>query len=133
MSVIELAKLWVFGDAHNVPALQNVTIDLLHQTIVHHRSAPRDLVKYIYTNTVAGAPLRLSCIDIIAWLFKAEGIFTTPTDSDDFPKEALVDLLKVVWDIDHQSLSERSSQLGFGASIMCITAPSVARTTLERT
>ena len=40
MKHLDLAKLWVYGDAHDMPALQNASINLLHQLVIARWQVP---------------------------------------------------------------------------------------------
>lgn len=59
-----LAKLWVFGDAHHVPLLQNVVSDILTEKMFNTATAPEaEVIDYIYNNTAEGSQLREDLLD----------------------------------------------------------------------
>lgn len=54
-----LAELWVFGDAHINPLLQNTVADILAEKMITTATVPdSDTIDYIYENTVPGSRLR---------------------------------------------------------------------------
>ncbi|THV89821.1 hypothetical protein D6D25_09743, partial [Aureobasidium pullulans] len=63
LSSTTLSELWVFGDVHLVPALQNLAIDCLIGRIQTLGSLLNTKVPYIYRRTVAGSPLRRMAVD----------------------------------------------------------------------
>ncbi|GAB7350785.1 hypothetical protein MBLNU459_g1327t1 [Dothideomycetes sp. NU459] len=67
-----LTRLWVFGDKHLVPLLQNnVTDTIITKVVAEQRFDCREL-PYIYANTVPGAKLRTLFIDLAATGLNAE-------------------------------------------------------------
>lgn len=66
MDFASIAKIWVFGDAHDMPALQNAAVDLFHRAVLEQWIVPTGCLTWIYTNTVPSARLRLYCIDLIS-------------------------------------------------------------------
>ncbi|THW88337.1 hypothetical protein D6D15_06065 [Aureobasidium pullulans] len=63
LSSTTLSELWVFGDVHLVPALQNLAIDCLIGRIQTLGSLLNTKIPYIYRRTVAGSPLRRMAVD----------------------------------------------------------------------
>lgn len=112
MSYLQIQKLWVFGDAHNIPALQNDAINLLHQAIVEQWTVPSSSLHHLYDNTMPNAPLRRYCIDIISNSSSAASLLSKNKDQQKlFPKEALVDILKVVWTDGHKVQSKEAVKM----------------------
>jgi len=70
-----LAKLWVFGDAHLVPLLQNTVIEILAEKILDTLTAPEEeVIGFIYENTVPDSPLRFTIITSL------KAMMSTPED-----------------------------------------------------
>ncbi|THX12638.1 hypothetical protein D6D17_03531, partial [Aureobasidium pullulans] len=63
LSSTPLSELWVFGDVHLVPALQNLAIDCLIGRVQTLGSLLNTKIPYIYRRTVAGSPLRRMAVD----------------------------------------------------------------------
>ncbi|KAF2481679.1 hypothetical protein BDY17DRAFT_325197 [Neohortaea acidophila] len=53
-----LARLWVFGDAHDIPMLQNEVIDILRRKMDSKTFFSAEVIAYIYDNTVESSTLR---------------------------------------------------------------------------
>ncbi|THX99244.1 hypothetical protein D6D03_07347 [Aureobasidium pullulans] len=64
MSFSDTTKLWIFGDQHQVPLLQNEAIDGLFAKRIIHRAFSVKVVPLAYQNTFAGSPLRRAVIEI---------------------------------------------------------------------
>ncbi|GIZ44944.1 hypothetical protein CKM354_000812800 [Cercospora kikuchii] len=88
-----LCKLWVLGDRRQVPLLMNACVDTFRDLIVEIWKIPTDCLPYIYENTMAHSALRRLALDIVAKTGKSSFL---REGRDDFPEEALVDVLKVV-------------------------------------
>ena len=58
-----LARLWVFGDRHQIPLLQNCAIDALIQKNRDENRFALIVVQTAYENTLHGSPLRRFAID----------------------------------------------------------------------
>lgn len=91
-----LAKLWVFGDAHDIPALQNAVIDLLHQNIHDNWLVPTGDIVFVYSNTVSSALIRSYLITAIATTAEADKILADK-HREKWCKDALWDLSKALW------------------------------------
>lgn len=87
-------KLWMFGDRRNIPCLQNEAIDLLRKNIVENWEVPTYDLGYIYDNTGPTALLRKFIVDVIGKTFPK---YNFDESKPPWPKDALRDLLKVVW------------------------------------
>ena len=92
-----IVKLWIFGDAHDMPMIQNAAIDMLHQQVLQKWQVPTIQVKHIYMNTAPGALLRRYMIDLIVNTGHAQSRLDEKS-KDYYCNEALVDLLRVVWE-----------------------------------
>lgn len=101
MDFTEIAKLWVFADAHDMPALQNAAINLLHQVVVEKWAVPTGSLQYIYDNTCPSTHVRLYCIDVISKTGDATTVLGKDKEGD-LSKDALVDVLRIVWKSDHK-------------------------------
>ena len=92
----EVAKLWVFGDSHNIPLLQNQVIDLMKRKVIDLWENPVHELDYIYQNTIPGAALRKFSIDVIGRTSGLDEVSRQDLD-ELFDKEALIDLVEVIW------------------------------------
>ncbi|KAK3684535.1 hypothetical protein LTR37_020177 [Vermiconidia calcicola] len=99
---LDIAKLWIFGDSHHIPLLQNDVIDLMKTVVVNYWVIPTSPTNHIYENTVPTAPLRKFVIDIIGRTSGPIG-FNKANMSADLPKDALIDLVHVVWETSLES------------------------------
>ncbi|KAK5127924.1 hypothetical protein LTR85_005041 [Meristemomyces frigidus] len=76
-----LAKLWVFGDAHLIPLLQNTVSHILAEKMMATATAPdNDTIDFIYENTVQDSRLRHTINQSIRYM----------DDPDDFYSVAMV-------------------------------------------
>lgn len=101
----QLAQLWVFGDAHEVPMLQNVVVGLIHKKVISTWVVPTGEVDYIYSNTLVGSKLRLYVTAIIGNTGDAQSKMQVK-DEGYFCKEALGDLLRVTWVVGFKKSSK---------------------------
>ena len=62
-----LVSMWVFGDQHQVPLLQNKAMDKLLAEIARTKTVFLDVVPELYAKTPAGSPLRKVFMEIIGW------------------------------------------------------------------
>lgn len=70
MDFAALAKLWVFGDAHDIPMLQNEVVDITLRKIRKSKTVfTRDAIEYIYDKTVEFSMLRTLLCDVLFSLF----------------------------------------------------------------
>ncbi|KAF7193325.1 Kelch-like protein 10 [Pseudocercospora fuligena] len=103
-----LLKLWVFGDAHEIPMLQNMAITTLHRTILKQWQAPSGFgMQYVFENTMPQSQLRRFLIDVWAGtcdfnILKSKGVMDT------WCKDALIDLLQIVWRKEWQRSSKEA-------------------------
>lgn len=73
-----IAGLWIFGDAHEVPMLQNEVVNVMIQKIQESLSFPSidDLI-YINENTVESSTLRSLLADILLVLYAKELVWAS--------------------------------------------------------
>jgi hypothetical protein len=64
-----LVKLWIFGDQHQTPLLQNHVLDVMWSKITDSGN-PLFMIEYVYENTTSSSPLRKVVIDLM--LHRAE-------------------------------------------------------------
>lgn len=91
-----LVDLWIFGDQHQMPLLQNRVMDELFDRCEAADSVASYLIGTVYAETLAGSPLRKAFIEIVAWSMKIEpdaGTFICPEQSEYWTKESLIDLV----------------------------------------
>ena len=61
-----ITALWVFGDAHDVPLLQNAVADIYVEKVLWHKHVPtREDIEVVFNNTTVNAQLRRLLIDSI--------------------------------------------------------------------
>lgn len=60
-----LASLWIFGDKHRIPLLQNTVMDAFIAKIDIDLQSPLLVMHTIYENTLSESPLRKAVIDIV--------------------------------------------------------------------
>lgn len=94
-----LAQLWVFGDKHQIPLLQNEAMDEIfarHAKLNHFQTK---LVKLAYEQTPVGSPLRKAAIEIIGYNIKlqeeSDSAFQLSCQSN-WSVESLIDLVRVL-------------------------------------
>ncbi|THY15521.1 hypothetical protein D6D00_09331 [Aureobasidium pullulans] len=61
-----LASLWIFGDKHRIPLLQNTVMDAFIAKVDIDHQTPLLVMNMIYENTLPESPLRKAVIDIVA-------------------------------------------------------------------
>lgn len=66
MSQASIAKVWLLGDRLGVPPLQNLAIDTYHQHIHDIWKTDRDMIPYVWNNTVKGHKLRSFLIELFS-------------------------------------------------------------------
>jgi hypothetical protein len=93
---VDIAKLWIFGDAHLVPFLQNQAIDAYRAKVVEVWSHGAISLHTIYGHTRDGSKLRKFAIDIVG-KGTGPGAVHAAYLRDTFPKDALIDLIGVIW------------------------------------
>jgi hypothetical protein len=95
-----LIKLWVFGDKHQIPLLQNNVMDTMIDKVGKDDNNPLQSINHVYANTTLNSKLRKAVVDVIAYRArmpdgknhdKIEG--TCLRDSDVWPKQACLDVI----------------------------------------
>lgn len=64
-------QLWVFGDQHLIPALQNAAITRLYKITVNVVHPSISTLRYSYENTTADSNLRKFMMDVLCAAFQA--------------------------------------------------------------
>jgi hypothetical protein len=62
-----LIKLWIFGDKHQIPLLQNDAIDAMLDKVNRGAQVPVHWMTYAYENTTSKSHLRKALVDFIAY------------------------------------------------------------------
>ncbi|KAK3696600.1 hypothetical protein LTR37_017853 [Vermiconidia calcicola] len=94
ISWLRLAQLWVFGDARQIPLLQNEVMDLHRKKVVELWQIPTGSVDHAYSHTCVNSPLRRFILDVLANTGGTDQVKSYRLES--FSQEALVDLLTAV-------------------------------------
>ncbi|KAK5137831.1 hypothetical protein LTR08_006599 [Meristemomyces frigidus] len=93
---VHWTDLWVFGDAHEVPLLQNAVANQLVKRFADTWKFPTQYVGVVYAHTTANSKLRRLVIDLIGKTSSAES-HLQPKHYNLYPQEALIDLLGITW------------------------------------
>jgi hypothetical protein len=88
---LALVELWTLADLLLVDKLQDHVMDLMARIQKSCGAMNRHCFYYIYENTSADSPLRRLAVDQAAW----EG-FVNPNNSQEYPKEMLLDIIVVL-------------------------------------
>ncbi|KAK6005766.1 hypothetical protein QM012_007408 [Aureobasidium pullulans] len=94
-----LIDLWIFGDQHQIPLLQNRVMDEFFDRCEAADSIASYLIEKVYAKTLAGSPLRKAFIEVVAWAMTIEpesGTFICPGQDNYWTKESLVDLVLAI-------------------------------------
>lgn len=93
----QLARLWIFGDAHEIPTLQNEVITTMRRVMVKESVVPSGpMINHVYENTVPQSRLRQFLIDVYGALCNSNVLRRHEAQSS-WCRDALFDLLQVVW------------------------------------
>lgn len=90
----QLCRLWIFGDAHIVPLLQNAAADMITERSYTWWCNPSYQLHLAYENTVTGSKLRYLLVDTMAKSSCTPKFFKNHDDR--WTKEALVDLASIL-------------------------------------
>jgi hypothetical protein len=88
-----LVSLWIFGDQHEIPLLQNCVIDGLFEKQTKENQFDYSVATLVYDNTLPGSPLHRAITEIGA-------SYVWDEDSESFPNpmhcpaEHLIDLIR---------------------------------------
>lgn len=96
MSFSTIINLWIFGDAHEIPLLQNAALNVLREKIVQAWVVPTYEIRKIYDNTLPESLLRKFMVEITAYIGYARSLLAPGTE-DNWIHEALCDLLEALW------------------------------------
>ncbi|KXS97904.1 hypothetical protein AC578_4366 [Pseudocercospora eumusae] len=90
-------QLWIFGDAHEIPMLQNEVITATHRMVVKEGVVPKGfMINHVYENTMPQSRLRQYLIDVYGALCASEALRRHDAQAG-WCRDALFDLLQVVW------------------------------------
>ncbi|KAH0162774.1 hypothetical protein KCU67_g5806, partial [Aureobasidium melanogenum] len=95
LSFKAIVELWVFGDQHQIPLLQNYTVDGLFDKRVKENGFPTSAIPFVYDNTPTGSALRRAVIEIASSLALQDPERTT-LSPDRWSVESLIDLVRVI-------------------------------------
>jgi len=62
-----LASMWLLGDQHQIPLLQNQAMNGIFAKLVETNLFSFSMIPLVYEKTVAGCPLRKAVMEIVAW------------------------------------------------------------------
>ncbi|KAH0382040.1 hypothetical protein KCU92_g6635, partial [Aureobasidium melanogenum] len=99
-----IIRLWIFGDQHQIPLLQNWAADSLIAKRKKEHTFPISLVPLVYENTVAKSALRKVVIEIATTLQLQDGTGTYLI-LEHWSVESLIDLVRAV-DIRPKNLGQ---------------------------
>lgn len=93
-------NLWIFGEAHGIPELQNRAIDGLINSYLSENKIHVEIITHVYDNTLENSPLRRLFVDWTAFLgnmsrTKDSGWFTGPKRPN-YPNDFWIDLVFVL-------------------------------------
>ncbi|KAG9701057.1 hypothetical protein KCU95_g413, partial [Aureobasidium melanogenum] len=94
-----LVDLWIFGDQHQIPLLQNRVMDEFFDRCEAADNIASYLIGTVYAKTLAGSLLRKAFIEIVAWTMEIEpasGTFINPGQLEYWTKESLMDLVLAI-------------------------------------
>ncbi|CAD0082705.1 unnamed protein product [Aureobasidium vineae] len=96
-----MARLWIFGDKHQIPLLQNQVMDSIFAKCTTTKNIDPGALPAVYARTVARSPLRKAFIEIIGWTVGIESEPDTflSRNAVNWTNEIFVDLVIAV----HQS------------------------------
>ena len=114
-----LCGLWVFGDAHEIPLLQNTVADKLVEKMINTDIVPINEITFIYDDTTEGSQLRALVIDLIGKTGDSAHIVASKYMLY-WSKESTFDLLKVVWKSKAQPLTNGEVKKWDSANTMCM-------------
>ncbi|GIZ45778.1 hypothetical protein CKM354_000893100 [Cercospora kikuchii] len=92
-----IIRLWVLADKREVPLLANRCINALRELIAVRWEVPINRLKFVYGNTTPDSPLRRF---IIFYIAVASGLQVKDEQRQNFPADALWDMLKLSYNRD---------------------------------
>ncbi|KER00153.1 hypothetical protein AUEXF2481DRAFT_24506 [Aureobasidium subglaciale EXF-2481] len=75
----DLFRIWLFGDQHIIPALQNEVMDVLIAKFDTDRKVPAKCIPLIYSNALSEAHLRTLLVD---WTLRTGLLYYEPVATD---------------------------------------------------
>ena len=95
-----LIKLWIFGDGHQIPLLQNSVMDAIIDKVEKDNHIPIKELNLAYSDTLPGSPLHKAFTDIMVYRSMMPGDKNCGNVessclawSDDWPKQACLDVM----------------------------------------
>lgn len=98
-SYTTLGQLWVFGDKHQIPLLQNEVMDGIFAKEAELKVFHTSLVKLAYEQTPVGSPLRKAVIEVTGYnmnLQEGDGSALHMSNQSNWSVESLMDLVRVL-------------------------------------
>lgn len=87
-----IIEVWLFGDKHIIPALQNKVMDTYIAMNAKSKTIPVGQLQTIYDNTLHGSPLRRIVVDWVTYKSDMQRFLKSEKTNLNWPHEALVDL-----------------------------------------
>ncbi|KAI4760540.1 hypothetical protein E4T52_07564 [Aureobasidium sp. EXF-3400] len=91
-----IVKLWIFGDQHQIPLLQNCAIDGLFEKRVKQNMFETAVMSLAYDNTIPGSLLRKAVTEIQTSLALQVGPNSSLNETENWSVESLIDLVRAV-------------------------------------
>lgn len=101
ISLHDLFELWMLADRREVPMLMNTTLDAIRDQWFTHTGTLSAELHNLYANTTEKSGLRRLVVDLIAHLSDPSKIMTTAGKDGSWPEQAVWDVLRVVWSLQH--------------------------------
>ena len=114
-----MVELWVFADEYRVPLLQNMVLNEIRNRVALKRVLPDTAqINFVYEHTVPNSGLRHFVIDVVYRLMPSGDVLHSD-DSNGLPKEALCDILRLVWPMWEGGIRKCPSQSNVEHWDMC--------------
>jgi hypothetical protein len=91
-----MIKLWIFGDQHQIPLLQNYTVDGLFDKRIKQNRFSVSVMPQVYADTLPGSPLRRAVIEICTSLVLEAKANSHLKNPGNWSVESLIDLVRAV-------------------------------------
>jgi hypothetical protein len=92
----DLVLVWIFGDAHVIPLLQNEAANCIRDKVIEEWLVPSHQLDLIYPATTEVSPLRRLAISLIGKTSNAKTVLSGDVEKY-WSKEALLDSARLVW------------------------------------
>jgi hypothetical protein len=89
-----LIKLWLLAEKLRVPELQNQVVDTIERRRAATGTVSTGMLRFIYSNTVVGSPLRRLIVDHCA-LYLGSVLFALE-EKEEYTRESLFDIVSVL-------------------------------------